>query len=185
MAARGAAFRRKSKKKTDFDGRPIAFDLTGGEKADTAHFETLMNLGPDIVPCAVVADKGCDSRANRALARKRGMVPVIPYRSNTKHAPKVFAKALYRGRTPSFGFRLRPPAPPPNHPVLSGGWAGEQAGTENSMDSRERAWTRNFFMNVRWLGDVAEAAFLEVFRKNRSGNSLRGRRPARRPGWWG
>jgi transposase len=84
--------------KTDFDGLPIAFDLTGGEKADTAHFETLMDLGPDIAPRAVVADKGYDSRANRALARKRGAVPVIPYRSNTKHIPKAFAKALYRGR---------------------------------------------------------------------------------------
>ena len=84
--------------KTDFDGLPIAFDLTGGEKADTAHFETLMDLGPDIAPRAVVADKGYDSRANRALARNRGAVPVIPYRSNTKHIPKVFAKALYRGR---------------------------------------------------------------------------------------
>jgi hypothetical protein len=31
--------------KTDFDGLPIAFDLTGGEKADTAHFETLMDIG--------------------------------------------------------------------------------------------------------------------------------------------
>jgi hypothetical protein len=60
--------------KTDFDGLPIAFDLTGGEKADTAHFETLMDLGPDIAPRAVVADKGYDSRANRALARKRGAV---------------------------------------------------------------------------------------------------------------
>jgi transposase len=84
--------------KTDFDGLPIAFDLTGGEKADTAHFETLMDLGPDIAPRAVVADKGYDSRANRATSRKRGAVPVIPYRSNTKHIPKVFAKALYRGR---------------------------------------------------------------------------------------
>jgi len=35
---------------------------------------------------------------NRAHARKRGAVPVIPYRTNTKHIPKVFAKALYRGR---------------------------------------------------------------------------------------
>ena len=57
-----------------------------------------MDIGPDIAPRAVVADKGYDSQANRALARKRGAVPVIPYRSNTKHIPKVFAKALYRGR---------------------------------------------------------------------------------------
>ncbi len=84
--------------KTDFDGLPIAFDLTGGAAADSPHFETLMDLGPDVSPRAVVADKGYDSAANRQIARKRGAVPVIPYRRNTKVIPKVFAKALYRGR---------------------------------------------------------------------------------------
>ena len=84
--------------KTDFDGLPIAFDLTGGEAADSPHFETLMDLGPDASPRAVVADKGYDSAANRQTARQRGAVPVIPYRRNTKVIPKVFAKALYQGR---------------------------------------------------------------------------------------
>ena len=56
--------------KTDFDGFPIAFDLTGGEKADTSTFETLMAIGPDVAPRAIVADKGYDSKANRAAARK-------------------------------------------------------------------------------------------------------------------
>ena len=36
--------------KTDFDGLPIAFDLTGGEAADSPHFETLMDIGPDVRP---------------------------------------------------------------------------------------------------------------------------------------
>ena len=62
--------------KTDFDGLPIAFDLTGGE----------------------VADKGYDSAANRKLARNRGSLNVIPYRKNTGNRPKRFAKALCRGR---------------------------------------------------------------------------------------
>ena len=84
--------------KTDFDGLPIAFDLTGREAADSPHFETLMDLGPDISPRAAVADKGYDSAANRQIARDRGAVPVIPYRRNTNAIPKVFAKALYRGR---------------------------------------------------------------------------------------
>jgi transposase len=84
--------------KTDFEGLPIAFDLTGGEASDSRHFETLMDLGPDVRPRAAVADKGYDSAANRQAARDRGAVPVIPFRKNTKAIPKVFAKALYRGR---------------------------------------------------------------------------------------
>ena len=84
--------------KTDFKGLPIGFDLTGGEASDSTHFETLMQLGPDIYPRAIVADKGYDSAANRAAARACGAVPVIPYRKNTKVIPKRFAAALYRGR---------------------------------------------------------------------------------------
>ena len=57
-----------------------------------------MDLGPDVSPRAVVADKGYDSRANRAAARRRGAIPVIPYRSNTVKIPNVFGKTLYRGR---------------------------------------------------------------------------------------
>ncbi len=84
--------------KTDFDGLPIAFDLTGGEAADSPHFETLMDIGPDVRPRAIVADKGYDSAGNRQLARKRGALTVIPYRKNIKNRPKRFASALYRGR---------------------------------------------------------------------------------------
>jgi len=84
--------------KTDFDGLPIAFELTGGEAADSPQFETLIDAGPDVAARAVVADKGYDSDANRALARQRGAVPVIPHRSNRKLIPARFAAALYRGR---------------------------------------------------------------------------------------
>ncbi len=57
-----------------------------------------MAIGPDVAPRAVVADKGYDSKTNRAAARKQKTLPVIPYRSTTKNVPKTFGKALYRGR---------------------------------------------------------------------------------------
>ena len=45
-----------------------------------------------------MTDKGYDSAANRAACRRRGIVPVIPYRSNAKLRPKFFPKALYKTR---------------------------------------------------------------------------------------
>jgi transposase len=84
--------------KTDFGGHPIAFDLTGGEKGDAPHFPILLGLGPDVDPRAAVADKGYASRANRQAARSRGIIPVIPHKTNEKDKPGFFAKARYRGR---------------------------------------------------------------------------------------
>ncbi|MGV4935260.1 transposase [Serratia nematodiphila] len=49
--------------KTDFEGHPIAFDLTGGEKGDAPHFPILLGLGPDVDPRAAMGDKGYDSKA--------------------------------------------------------------------------------------------------------------------------
>src|SRR5690606_10988183 len=84
--------------KTDFDGYPIAFDLTGGEKGDAPHFPLLLDLGPDIRAKAAVADKGYASKANRNAARSRGIIPVIPHKSNEKGKPGFFAKAIYKDR---------------------------------------------------------------------------------------
>ena len=84
--------------KTDFDGHPIAFDLTGGEKGDAPHFEVLLGLGPDVDPRAAIGDKGYASKANRQAARKRGIIPVIPAKANQKEKPNFFPKALYKGR---------------------------------------------------------------------------------------
>src|ERR1019366_5144471 len=97
MRSRGG-FSTKIHLKTDFDGHFLAFDLTGGEKADAPHFETLVGLGPDINPRAALGDKGYDSKANRAACRSRGIVPVIPYKSNARDRPKFFPTALYKGR---------------------------------------------------------------------------------------
>ena len=84
--------------KTDFDGAPIAFHLTGGQAADSPGFRTLLDLGPDIAPRAALADKGYDAKANRAAARRRGIAPAIPVKATAKNPPGFFPKALYRGR---------------------------------------------------------------------------------------
>jgi transposase len=84
--------------KTDFDGLPLAFHLTGGEASDSRNFEILLDIGPDIAPRAVLGDKGCDSKANRRAARRRGICPVIPHRDSARSRPAFFARILYKAR---------------------------------------------------------------------------------------
>ncbi len=72
--------------------------LTGGEVSDCTQLETSLDIGPDIKPRAALTDKGYDSKANRAACRKRGIIPVIPHRSNAKDRPKFFPKLLYKTR---------------------------------------------------------------------------------------
>ena len=84
--------------KVDRDGHPLAFPLTEGQASDSAQFEVLLDLGPDITPRAAVGDKGYACKANRAAARERGIAPVIPHKSNEKNRPAFFPKALYRAR---------------------------------------------------------------------------------------
>jgi transposase len=79
-------------------GLPLAFDLTGGEASDSRHFKTLLDIGPDIEPRAIVADKGYDAKENREAARARGIAPAIPYRKTTKYQPRFFPKALFKAR---------------------------------------------------------------------------------------
>ena len=84
--------------KSDASGDIIAFDLTGGEASDGRHFETLLDIGPDIQPRAVICDKGYASKANREAARARGVAPVIPHKANEKDKPAFFARTLYKAR---------------------------------------------------------------------------------------
>jgi transposase len=58
----------------------------------------LLNLGLDIKPPAAIGDKGYESKANRDLCRKRGVVPVIPQKSNARRLSKHLPKALYKAR---------------------------------------------------------------------------------------
>jgi len=84
--------------KVDLGGLPLAFHLTGGEASDSRNFEILLDLGPDIAPRAAITDKGYDAKANRDSARRRGICPVIPYKSNAIDRPVYFPKALYKAR---------------------------------------------------------------------------------------
>lgn len=76
----------------------MAFLLTGGQAHDGPFLPPLLDIGPDTFPRAAIADKGYDSKVNRAAARERGVCPVIPYRKNTKNVPPFFAAKLYAGR---------------------------------------------------------------------------------------
>ena len=84
--------------KVDLGGLPLAFHLTGGEASDSRNFEILLDLGPDIAPRAAITDKGYDAKANRDGARRRGICPVIPFKSNAIDKPAFFPKILYKAR---------------------------------------------------------------------------------------
>jgi transposase len=84
--------------KADFKGNPLDFHLTGGEASDSTQFQILLDIGPDIKPRAALTDKGYDAKSNREAARKRGICPVIPYRSNNKDKRKFFPRTLYKTR---------------------------------------------------------------------------------------
>jgi hypothetical protein len=72
--------------------------VSRGEVSYCTQLETSLDIGPDITPRAALTDKGYDSAANRAACRKRGIVPVIPDRSNAKKRPSFFPKRLYKTR---------------------------------------------------------------------------------------
>ncbi len=84
--------------KTDLDGNPLDFHLTGGEASDSTQFETSLDIGPDIRPRIAMTDNGYDSQANRAAALARGITPVIPRRENSKRRGRFFPKRLYKLR---------------------------------------------------------------------------------------
>ncbi len=50
------------------------------------------------MPRAILTDKGYDAKSNRAAARAKGIIPVIPVRKRTAYSPKHFPKTLYKGR---------------------------------------------------------------------------------------
>jgi len=49
-------------------------------------------------PQKVAADKGCSSKSNREGLRKRGVTPVIAYKSNEKGATCPFDSVTYKKR---------------------------------------------------------------------------------------
>ena len=76
----------------------IDFHLTGNEASDTKQFDILLEIGPEVTPRGIVAEKGYDAKVNRYAARKRGLVAVIPYRKNAKNPHKPMPKNRYKRR---------------------------------------------------------------------------------------
>jgi len=75
-------------------GHPVVLMVTGAEAADSPHLPGLIaGLETD----AVLADKGYDSDANRAVIRQQGAAPCIPPRSNRTTAID-YDRHLYQER---------------------------------------------------------------------------------------
>lgn len=84
----------------------MVFALTGGERSEQTVLADLMDWGavkrrgagrPRLRPKRLGGDKGYASAKARDDIRRRGMVPVIPARSNERTNPR-FDKALNRRR---------------------------------------------------------------------------------------
>ena len=70
----------------------------GGEASEGRHSGTLLDIGPDLQPRAIICDKGCASKANRDTARKRGIASVITHKATEKNKPAFFAHTFYKAR---------------------------------------------------------------------------------------
>ena len=66
-----------------YQGLPLGFILTGGEASDYTAAEPLME-NPIAAPKALLADKGYDGDRFRESLLIRGILPIIPPRSNRK-----------------------------------------------------------------------------------------------------
>ena len=64
-------FSTKIHAKSDASGDIIAFDLTGGEAFDGRHFETLLDIGPDIQPRAVISRQRLRQQGQSRKPRER------------------------------------------------------------------------------------------------------------------
>jgi transposase len=84
--------------KADRTGLPLDFHLTGGQAGDSRQSAILLDIGPDIRPCAALTDKGYDATTNRQAARARGIGPLIQQHSATPDKPAFSPKALCKAR---------------------------------------------------------------------------------------
>jgi transposase len=80
----------------DAHGNPIDFEVTGGEVHDAKVADKVLEK----IATAehLVADKGYDSETIREQARKQGMNPVIPRKSNSRKPNPEFDSHLYKLR---------------------------------------------------------------------------------------
>lgn len=64
----------------------------------TPHFPVLLGLSPDVDPRAAVGDKGYAIKANRQAARSRGIIRIIPHKTNKEDKPTFFPKPSIEAR---------------------------------------------------------------------------------------
>ncbi|MCA1956455.1 IS5 family transposase [Zymomonas sp.] len=69
--------------RSDGQGRPLAFIPTGGEVSDYSSADSLIDI-PVTTPCRFLSKKGYDSDRLREKRLFRGILPIIPPRSNRK-----------------------------------------------------------------------------------------------------
>ena len=80
----------------DSYGNPIDFEITGGEVHDAkAADKIIAKVG---TAEHLIADRGYDSDAIRECARRAGMKPIIPRKSNSKKPNPEFDAYLYKLR---------------------------------------------------------------------------------------
>ena len=111
-------FTTKIHAKSDASGDIIAFDLTGGEASDARHFGTLLDIGPDIQPRAVICDKGYASKANRDAARARGIAPAHTAQGQRKEQAGLLRPHPLQGPRPHRAGRRQAQAIQARRPTL-------------------------------------------------------------------
>ncbi|UVI40863.1 IS5 family transposase (plasmid) [Qipengyuania spongiae] len=89
-------FTSKIHARSDNQGRPLGFLLTGGEMSDYTCAKPLMEI-PIATPKRLLADKGYDGDRFRQSLLMRGISPIIPPHSNRKE-PEHFNYRRYRHR---------------------------------------------------------------------------------------
>ena len=89
-------FSTKIHARSDHQGRPLGFVLTGGEVSDYRGVDELLAL-PVAKPKIMSADKGFDGDGVRSALLLKGISPVIPPRANRVNPPVCDFKA-YKDR---------------------------------------------------------------------------------------
>ena len=90
----------------DADLNPITIVVTAGQHHDCPHLiPTMSQVAIKTAsgqtqrrPKKVAADKGFSSKENRRELRKRGITPVIAYKSNERGASRPFDRETYKKR---------------------------------------------------------------------------------------
>ncbi|MCI5076419.1 MAG: IS5 family transposase [Oricola sp.] len=85
-------FASKIHARSDGQGRPLGFVLTGGEASDYNAFTPLLEM-PVRRPRLMLADKGYDGDTIREALLRRGILPVIPPKLNRRAPVKCDYRA--------------------------------------------------------------------------------------------